>query len=73
VLWCGVLQCGGLASSEFVCDVTARGRGSLVVCVCVYRGRFMYSVHCDTPHHNTRAHYFAYLSRYGQLKAEVVY
>jgi hypothetical protein len=38
VLWCGVLQCGGLASGEFVCDVTACGRGPLVVCmgcVCV--------------------------------------
>jgi hypothetical protein len=45
VLWYSVLQCGGLASGEFVSDVTARGRGSLVlceraracVCVCVDR------------------------------------
>jgi hypothetical protein len=67
VLWCGVLQRSGLASSEFV-----MWRHAGVVrwfCVCV--GRFMYSVHCNTPHHNTRAHYFAYLSRYGHLKAEV--
>jgi hypothetical protein len=28
VLWCGVLQCSGLASREFVSDVTARGRGA---------------------------------------------
>jgi hypothetical protein len=42
VLWCGVLQCGGLASRGFVCDVMARGRDSLVVCVGVIRisGRF---------------------------------
>jgi hypothetical protein len=39
-----MVQCGGLASREFVSDVTARGRGSLVVfvcvcvCVCVCRG-----------------------------------
>jgi hypothetical protein len=33
MVWCGVLQCSGLASREFVCDVMARGRGSLVVCV----------------------------------------
>jgi hypothetical protein len=26
--------------------------------------------HCSTPHHNTTAHYFAYLSRYDHLKAE---
>jgi hypothetical protein len=39
VLWCGVLQCGGLASREFVCDLTARGHGSLVgVCVGVMKG-----------------------------------
>jgi hypothetical protein len=35
MLWCSELQCGGLASREFVGDVTACGRGSLVVCVCV--------------------------------------
>jgi hypothetical protein len=35
VLRCGVLQCSGLASREFVSDVTACGRDSVVVCVCV--------------------------------------
>jgi hypothetical protein len=33
MLWCSVLLCGGLASSEFVCDATARGRGSSFMCV----------------------------------------
>jgi hypothetical protein len=28
-------------------------------------------LHCNTPHLNTRAHYFAYLSRYGRIKEEV--
>jgi hypothetical protein len=35
VLWCNVLQCSGLASIEFVSDVMARERDSLVLCVCV--------------------------------------
>jgi hypothetical protein len=35
VFWCGVLVCSGLEIRDFVGDVTARGRGSLVVCVCV--------------------------------------
>jgi hypothetical protein len=44
VLWCSVLQCSGLASRELceASDVKARGRGSLVVCVC--RGCFVYRV-----------------------------
>jgi hypothetical protein len=40
-----VLQRNGLASREFVSDVKAGGRGSLVVCVC--RVCFVYRV--DTP------------------------
>jgi hypothetical protein len=42
VLWCSVLQCSGLVSREFVSDVMARRRGSLVVCVC--GGCFVYRV-----------------------------
>jgi hypothetical protein len=44
VLWYSELQCGGLVSREFVSDVTACGHGSLVVCVCVCRGCFVYQV-----------------------------
>jgi hypothetical protein len=44
VLWCSVLQCSGLASIEFVSDVMARGCGSMVLCVCVCRGCFVYQV-----------------------------
>jgi hypothetical protein len=35
VLWCSELECGGLARNESVSVMTACGRGSLVVCVCV--------------------------------------
>jgi hypothetical protein len=49
VLWCSELQCGDLASREFVSDVMACRHGSLVVslcvCVCVCRGCYMYQVY----------------------------
>jgi hypothetical protein len=59
------VQCGGLVSREFVSDVMARGRGSLTSSLLAK------PLHCNTLHHNTRAHYFAYLSTYGHLTAEV--